>query len=114
MPVDNPLFLIPSSSGVIFILLGLIMLKFPPKTINPIYGYKTGSSMKNQERWDFAQVYAAKILMIAGAFLILFSLLGFVFTPSHSTASALGMAALIGSVIGMLIKVEYALKQKFR
>ncbi|WP_053990810.1 SdpI family protein [Mangrovimonas sp. TPBH4] len=113
MPIDNPLFLIPASSGAIFILVGLIMLKFPPKTINGIYGYRTGRSMKNQERWDFAQVYAAKILMIAGAFLIIFSLLGFVFTPSHKTATALGMTSLIGSVIGILIKVEHAIKQKF-
>ncbi|WP_053976307.1 SdpI family protein [Mangrovimonas xylaniphaga] len=113
MPVDNPLFLIPASSGTIFMLLGLVMLKFPPKTINPIYCYKTGSSMKNQERWDFAQVYAAKILMIAGALLIVFSLLGFAFEPTHKTAYALGSAALIGSIIGILLKVEHAIKQKF-
>ncbi|OMP32016.1 SdpI family protein [Mangrovimonas sp. DI 80] len=63
MPVDNPLFLIPASSGTIFVLLGLIMLKFPPKTINPIYGYKTGSSMKNQERWDLRSNRHIKQLM---------------------------------------------------
>jgi len=50
LPFDNPLFLIPSTSGLIFILAGFIMLKFPPKKINSLYGYRTSSSMKNQER----------------------------------------------------------------
>jgi hypothetical protein len=53
LPFDNPLFLIPSTSGLIFMLAGFIMLKFPPKKINSLYGYRTSSSMKNQERVDY-------------------------------------------------------------
>ncbi|MDA0356796.1 MAG: SdpI family protein, partial [Bacteroidetes bacterium] len=59
LPFDNPLFLIPSTSGLIFMLAGFIMLKLPPKKINSLYGYRTRSSMKNQERWDFSQKYSA-------------------------------------------------------
>ena len=59
MTFDNPLFLIPVMTGVIFIVAGWIMMKFPPKDINSLYGYRTKNSMKNKERWAFAQKYSA-------------------------------------------------------
>lgn len=44
---ENPLFLIPITSGPLFMIAGLVLLKFPPKKINSLYGYRTNSSMKN-------------------------------------------------------------------
>ncbi len=41
--------------GVVFMIVGLIMQKFPAKKINPLYGYRTTTSMKSQEAWDAAQ-----------------------------------------------------------
>lgn len=40
---------------------GRMMMKHPPKTINMVFGYRTSRSMKNQEAWDFAQVYCRKL-----------------------------------------------------
>ena len=49
-----------------FLLAGLIMLLFPPKKINGIYGYRTTRSMKNQENWDKAQRFSAiKMIQIS-------------------------------------------------
>lgn len=61
--------------GVIFILVGIIMLLFPPKKINFLYGYRTNLSMKTQENWDYSQKYSAKLIMVLGGFLILLFLL---------------------------------------
>lgn len=72
------LFFLP---GVFFIILGYILLKFPPKKINYIYGYRTSQSMKSKDRWDFAQSYSSKemiklgiALLIIGGLMLLFDL----------------------------------------
>jgi len=64
MPLDNPLFLVPIITAPFLILAGFIMLKWPPKKINSLYGYRTKRSMKNQENWDFSQVLSAKKLVL--------------------------------------------------
>jgi len=55
------------------------MYKFPPKKINSIYGYRTASSMKNQLRWDFAQLYASKQMIKYGLLLSMVGLIGLVY-----------------------------------
>lgn len=59
------LFLINSLIPLIFILGGFITLKFPPKEINSLYGYRTARSMRSKEAWSAANRFAS-ILMIAG------------------------------------------------
>ena len=49
-------FLIP----VIMIGFGLLFWKWPPKTVNAVFGYRTSMSMKNEETWLFAQSYCGK------------------------------------------------------
>lgn len=65
------LFLINSLIPLIFILGGLITLKFPPKQINSLYGYRTARSMKSKEAWNAANRFAS-IMMIAGGTDLLF------------------------------------------
>ncbi|GGH47766.1 hypothetical protein IA57_00350 [Mangrovimonas yunxiaonensis] len=113
MPIENPLFLIPCSSGLVFIAVGLIMLKFPPKKINGIYGYKTASAMKTQKHWDFAQKYAAKEMIKLGAVLSLLGGLGLTYFPTEKIALFLGMGLLIAMVVTLFIRVEIAIKKTF-
>ncbi len=47
-------------TGLTFTLIGIFIGKFPPKNINPISGYRTKFSMKNQKTWDEAQKYSSK------------------------------------------------------
>lgn len=42
------------------ILTPFMLYYFPPKDINPIYGYKTKRSMKNIKNWKFSQKYFAR------------------------------------------------------
>lgn len=111
---DNPLFLIPATSGLMFMIVGYIMLKFPPTKINSLYGYRTSSSMKNQERWDFSQKYAAIEMIKLAAVLTLSSIIGLVYYPEDTLAEILGLGFLILMVVILLLRVEKAIKNKFK
>lgn len=114
MSTGNPLFFIPISSGLIFIIAGIILLKFPPKKINGFYGYRTSSSMMNQERWDFAQIYSSKEMIKVGLLLTLVGSIGLICHPDEKTGMILGLGFLILMIIVLLIRVESALKNKFK
>ena len=113
LPFDYPLFLIPSTSGLIFMLAGFIMLKFPPKNINSLYGYRTSSSMKNQERWDFSQKYSAIEMIKLAVILTLSSVIGLIYNPDGELGMFLGLGLMILMVVILLIRVEKAIKNKF-
>ena len=49
----------PFLTGLIFFFAAIIMYYYPPKEINSLYGYRTSSSMKSEERWDFAQRFSS-------------------------------------------------------
>ena len=113
MDFNNSLFGMPFITGLIFIIAGLITYKFPPKKINMLYGYRTSASMKNQKRWDFAQLYSIKLMMLLGFILLLLSLLGFVFKVSIGKGVIIGTLELIIIAIIMFLKTEKAIKQHF-
>lgn len=102
------------ASGIIFIIVSIILMKFPPKKINQIYGYRTSNSMKSQERWDFAQQYSAKIMLKCGLAITIISLLGiFIKEISSAYLSILAVIVLLIPVAIMFFKTESAIKQKF-
>ena len=56
---------------VIMIVIGIIMMKSPPKKINHFVGYRTSRSMDNQESWNFANKHSGKLMIIYGAIAII-------------------------------------------
>ncbi|MDX9881145.1 MAG: SdpI family protein [Prolixibacteraceae bacterium] len=111
---ENTLFFIPVLTGLVFIITGIILLKFPPKKRNSFYGYRTASSMKNQERWDFAQIYSSKEMIKLGSLLALLGLIGLKYRPDEETGVFWGMVFLILIVIVLIVRVELAIKNKFK
>lgn len=111
---ENTLFGLPFITGGIFIITGFLMLKFPPKKINSLYGYRTKSSMQNQQRWDFAQNISSKEMMKLGSFLAGSSLLAFITDFSRSVNLMIGLFLMIAIVVILFIKVERAIKVKFK
>ncbi|RYD91089.1 MAG: SdpI family protein, partial [Sphingobacteriales bacterium] len=67
----------PQLIGIIMLVVGYIQKRFPPKSINLLYGYRMPSSMKNQQTWDAAQRYSARLMIKLG---ILFILTGVAFS----------------------------------
>jgi uncharacterized membrane protein len=99
---------LPLLTGSIFIIAGFIMLRFPPKKINMFYGYRTISSMKSQERWDFSQKYSAKELMKFGGVILPFCLLGLLDFPEKYVNIIVILAVFVP-----ILTTEIALRKKF-
>jgi uncharacterized membrane protein len=100
--------------GIVFSVAGYIMYKWPPKEINGLYGYRTGSSMKSQEQWDFAQVYAAKQMIKCGVAMIVTGLLMAVFSVQVEIIAGIGMLMLFVVTSYMIYSTEQAIKKQVK
>ena len=65
----NPLALILGVTGLIFYVAGYIQFKYPTKKINYFYGYRTKTSIRSQEIWNFSQTLSAKKIQQLGIYL---------------------------------------------
>lgn len=102
---------IPMLVGLVFVALGLLMVKFPPKKINYFYGYRTSSSMRNQRNWDFSQNYSAIIFMKMGLVLILSSFILLVLNAQLVNKPLYIALLIIVTVIYAITKTEFAIKK---
>ena len=109
----NPLALILSISGLIFLLAGFIQQRFPPKKINHLYGYRTATSMKSQESWVFAQQYSAKKMMTIGACITALGLLSWIIDLQLLWSVGIALSIVTIGPLLMLFKVESELKKRF-
>lgn len=98
--------------SAIFIVLGFILIKWPPKNINYIYGYRMPSSMKNQDTWDEAQKLGGISLSIFGVVIGIFGLWSIIKPLDINNETALGVFLIVG-VIVMIIIDEMKLRKIF-
>jgi uncharacterized membrane protein len=105
-------YLIKSPVVLLSLIIILIFKIFPPKSINSLYGYRTGRSMKNKEQWEFAQKYSANLaLMVLSTVLIIQCILYMLYQSSAMTdLTTLGFW-LIGMGI-VIVTVERKLKKR--
>jgi uncharacterized membrane protein len=68
----------PQLIGLIFIIVGFIQTRFPPKHINNLYGYRMPSAMKNQQTWDEANSFSARYAIKLGVIMIIAGLVAMV------------------------------------
>lgn len=109
MIFENPLLLI----GLIFIVAGFILHKFPPKTINTLYGYRTKRLMRDQKSWDFAQLYSSKLMMQFGLLYAFIGLIGFIYKPNETIVAIITITLLIAIAAIIIVIVERKLKNRF-
>ena len=109
----NPFVLILSSGGLIFCLAGYIQLRFPPKKINHLYGYRTSTSMQSQKCWDFAQQYSAKKMTKLGAYTAALGLLSWITNIQFVWAIWISIIIIVIGPILMLLKIEKELIKRF-
>ena len=100
-------------TGIIFTITGSIMYFSPPKKINFFYGYRTLSSMKNQQVWDFSQKLSAVKMIQVGFSLLAASLLNVLFDISQKQSLYLGIGCIIIGCIYMVVVTEKAIKRNF-
>lgn len=101
-----PLFLV----GLAFSIAAFITMKFPPKKINGIYGYRTSRSMKSQENWDIAQRYSSRLMLKQGLGILAIAGLLNVLPLPEEVAAIISVALLILSVIVLFVQTEKKLK----
>ncbi len=99
--------------GVVFVLTGFLLKRFPAKKPNALYGYRTTTSMKSQEAWDAAQQIGGTESMRLGIYQIAIGILvGWtvateVFPVAYLLVSALACA------ITLIMRTEHKLRQMF-
>jgi uncharacterized membrane protein len=96
--------------GLVFSLAAFISIKFPPKKINGIYGYRTSRSMKSQENWDTAQRYSSRLMLKQGLVMLAIAGLLNVLPLPEEVAAIISVALLILSVIVLFVQTEKKLK----
>ncbi|MBD3583772.1 SdpI family protein [Flavobacterium selenitireducens] len=99
--------------GIVFIGAAVIMLLFPPRKINDFYGYRTSTSKKSQERWDFAQRFSSWRMIEAGIVLTIVSIFLEYGQIAKEIGVVVGIALLIASCLYMFLRTESAIKKKF-
>ena len=67
----NPPVLVCVLCGLIYIITGQLVLRYPPKKINDFYGYRTSRSKKSQAHWDYAQKESSKYIIQSGYYCLL-------------------------------------------
>lgn len=101
-----PLFLV----GLVFSLAAFISMKFPPKKINGIYGYRTARSMKSQENWDMAQRYSSRLMLKQGLGMLA---IGCVIIPlpfPDEVSAVISVVLLVISIVVLFVQTEKRLK----
>ena len=109
----NPWTIILSGTGILLAASGGILLKYPPKKINWFYGYRTRSSMKNQDRWDFAQRYSARELIRTGFIMVLTGFAGVWISMDPVFTSFLSLPVLLVLTGVAIWRTEAALRSTF-
>jgi len=97
---------------------GVRFEKAAPKEINPVFGYRTAMSMKNQETWKFAHEYIGKLWKTWGWLTLLISAAAMFFALGKDITgvSILGVvicAIQIAIMLVTIIPTELALKKNF-
>lgn len=104
----------PFLIGFIFTITALITLKFPPKNINYVYGYRTPASMKNQQTWDFSQRYSGIKMFQIGLFLMTISFINLFLNLTQGLQLIVGLSLAVLSCGYLFFTTERAIKKKFQ
>jgi uncharacterized membrane protein len=101
----------PILPGFTLVVWGLILKKFPPKSINTFYAYKTLRSMENSNNWQEASRFSSQFMIRYGIYLIFAGVALIIASPSLTTMVLANLIGLFASTILISIKTEARLKQ---
>ncbi|KYH30944.1 hypothetical protein CLTEP_24660 [Clostridium tepidiprofundi DSM 19306] len=99
-------------------LVGGIICKNVKLKINHFVGYRTKTSMRNEDTWKFANHYLGKLWIIIGLLMTIFSsiLLTYIYSKTGKISGMLCLGFIISQSLVVLISVfsvEKKLKEKF-
>lgn len=71
-------------AGLVFLIMGYFIRRFPPKSIKTWYGYRSFYSTQNIDTWNAANAHAAYISRKIGILLLVFGIICALFFPSQT------------------------------
>lgn len=97
---------------------GKLFMERPPKDINPVYGYRTRMSMKNQDTWDFAHRYNGKVWYLTGLVMLPVTILAMLLLlwgneTAMATVGSLICIVQLVILLGTIPVIEKALRKNF-
>ena len=98
--------------GPLMLFFSFIYLKYQPKEISTIYGYRTTRSMFNNI-WEFANKVSAKYMILASLATIIFQLLGIILNYSSEDFLLVSYGFLIISLGLSIWKTEIEINKVF-
>lgn len=104
-----------AAAGCIFLAIGKLMQRYPPRWPNYFYGYRTMSSLKSKQTFDAANGYSAALMARYGIFLIPFGFVTAMFFNERYWWAflAVGMGAVLACVAALIVKTERHLSHRF-
>ena len=89
-----------------------------PKKINPVFGYRTAMSMKNQDTWEFAHRHSGRIWKICGLILLPVTVVPMLFVIDGDegivgTVGGIVCGVQLAVLIGSIFPTERALRKNF-
>lgn len=111
MEINPPVF-VCVLCGLIYIITGQLVLRYPPKKINDFYGYRTSRSKKSQAHWDYAQKESSKYIFHSGYYCLLTCALFILFETGKA---GIWIAIILTTLYPFIsvIQTGKALKKKF-
>ena len=97
--------------GPLILIVGVIFKYYPPKKINPLYGYRTPRSMKNEDTWQLANTYSANLLIAAGLFTCIAQVI--FWDTDIESFLIVGLACLLGGLGLSILLTEMRLRKTF-
>lgn len=98
--------------SILFIVFGFILMKYPPKSINSMYGYRTPFSMKNQDTWDISQKHSGFLMIILGIINGIVGILSIV-QPMQTNNEKIQLLFSLIVAVAMIILEEVHLRKIF-
>lgn len=102
----------PAMPGVLFLLLGTLVARFPPKKLNYFYGYRTPRSMRNQDTWTEANQFAPALMIRLAKPCIILGI-GCALLIAYPAIAFVMAAATLTIVVLLLVLTEKRLKTLF-
>ncbi len=103
---NYPLTIIEGICGVVFLILGIWLSKFPPKEINNWFRYRTPRSKKSIEHWKIAQTYSGRLTFIFGCALLILSVLPFMTELTDTTQILIALCSIVSGSFLIIIFTE--------
>ena len=101
-------------AGIIFLIMGLLIKLFPPRTRKKIYGYRSFLSTRNHETWVEANHFAGRhSLRIAYVLIGIGIVIGVIFQSQSDWYYLLSVGAVIIAAMNLRGETEWHLSRLF-